>query len=606
VLQVLNNIETYLIEEEVRMMQLDKKWKDYADKENLKEMGDVTSGMASTVIQVFLNSVLDSFVHHSVQVRHAALKVIQLILAQGLVHPVQIVPYLICMSTDLEQRVSHTADKELQDIEKKYPGFIHMKLMKGIRLSFQLQEVLQKQIGGPLRGFRTKEGELPTALNGFLYSCLRSTKSQRRAILMNLLKQFDDTARTSLTMMLYLADNLAYIPYTVVDEPLFLIHHIDIMVSVIGSNLLQSLKESLQLPPEYEVKVNPETRLEEIIYDEDLDDDPDSVMSRLPLNMTMFVENITTAQGCLLLLVLREHLKELYAINETKISGYSPSEAQKTYERAVNRKTSAKFNPKAVVEILKLGEVDPHDLDEDAKKDLIHKYLGFKELMFKIEKDEEEYDDDGNVIPQATQLNASDLQNMGMPTLNSKGAQNGFTVPPPPDLPPGVKGRPEHYNPVIRIQNVPLSSLPNHLLPDNMPSTPNTPHTTTRSNNVAPVPDTGGYLDPETGQWVMESSSKRSSKSSSPRRHEERGRTPDKRGHNNTQESQKVPKLTINIGPKKPTEHAFFAEMDKNAKERDTRRKKPHKPHKEKHKKKKKKRHYQSDSGDSDSDSDMS
>ena len=67
---------------------------------------------------------------------------IQLILAQGLVHPVQIVPYLICMSTDLEQRVSHTADKELQDIEKKYPGFIHMKLMKGIRLSFQLQEVL--------------------------------------------------------------------------------------------------------------------------------------------------------------------------------------------------------------------------------------------------------------------------------------------------------------------------------------------------------------------------------------------------------------------------------------------------------------------------------
>ena len=30
---------------------------------------------------------------------------------------------------------------------------------------------------------------------------------------MNLLKQYN-TARTSLTMMLYLADNLAYIPYT--------------------------------------------------------------------------------------------------------------------------------------------------------------------------------------------------------------------------------------------------------------------------------------------------------------------------------------------------------------------------------------------------------
>jgi len=593
VLQVLNNIETYLVEEEIKMMQLDKKWKDYGDKENLKEMGDVNSGMASTVIQVFLSSVLDSFVHHSVQVRHAALKVIQLILAQGLVHPVQIVPYLICMSTDMEQRVSHTADKELQDIEKKYPGFIHMKLMKGIKLSYQLQEVLQKSSGGPLRGFRTKEGELPTALNGFLYSCLRSTKSQRRAILMNLLKQFDDTAHNPLTMMLYLADNLAYIPYTVIDEPLFLIHHIDIMVSVIGSNILQSIKESLQLPVEYEVKVNPETRLEEIVYDEDLDDDPDSVLSRLPFNMTSFVENITTAQGCLLLLVLREHLKELYGINEAKIQGYSPSEAQKIYERAVNRKSSAKFNPKAVVEILKLGEVDPDNLDEDSKKDLIHKYLGFKELMFKIEKDEEEYDDDGNIIPQGPQLNARDLQNMGMPILG-KGAQNGFTAPPPPDLPPGVKGKPEHYNPVIRIQNVPLSSLPNHLLPDNMPS----------STNATQVSE-NGYLDPETGQWVMESNSRRSSRSNSPRR-EEKSRTPDKRVNNNTQESQKVPKLTINIGPKKPTEHAFFAELDKNSKEREARRKKHHKPHKEKHKKKKKRRHYQSDSGDSDSDSDMS
>lgn len=190
--------------------------------------------------------------------RHAALKVIQLILAQGLVHPVQIVPYLICMSTDPEQRVSHTADKELQDIEKKYPGFIHMKLMKGVMLSFRLQELLQGR-DEPLRGFRQKEGELPGALNGFLYSCLRSTKSQRRAILMNLLKQFDDTARNSLPMMLYLADNLAYIPYTVIDEPLFLIHHIDIMVSVIGCNILQSIKESLSLPAEYEIKFVPET-----------------------------------------------------------------------------------------------------------------------------------------------------------------------------------------------------------------------------------------------------------------------------------------------------------------------------------------------------------
>ena len=89
------------------MMKLDKNWAEYAEKENLKELGDVTSGMASTVIQIFLQSILDSFVHPSVQentsaarreftflfesqVRHFALKAIELFLAQGLFHPVQV------------------------------------------------------------------------------------------------------------------------------------------------------------------------------------------------------------------------------------------------------------------------------------------------------------------------------------------------------------------------------------------------------------------------------------------------------------------------------------------------------------------------------------
>ena len=102
-------------------------------------MGDVTSGMASTVIQVYLKSVLDSFVHPSVHARHSTLKVIQLILAQGLVHPVQIVPYLICMATDIEQRISHTADRELQVNILKGPGFSIDNLIKELDIHSVIQ-----------------------------------------------------------------------------------------------------------------------------------------------------------------------------------------------------------------------------------------------------------------------------------------------------------------------------------------------------------------------------------------------------------------------------------------------------------------------------------
>ncbi len=54
----------------------------------------------------------------------------------------QFVPYLICISTDAEL-VSHSADKQLQEIEKNYPGFIHTKALQGIRLSYQLQSLIE-------------------------------------------------------------------------------------------------------------------------------------------------------------------------------------------------------------------------------------------------------------------------------------------------------------------------------------------------------------------------------------------------------------------------------------------------------------------------------
>ena len=88
--------------------------KDYQEKENLKEMGDVSSGMASTVIQVYLKAILESFLHPKAECRLASMKVIGIVLSQGLVHPAQIVPYLICMATDSTTRISHAADRDLQ------------------------------------------------------------------------------------------------------------------------------------------------------------------------------------------------------------------------------------------------------------------------------------------------------------------------------------------------------------------------------------------------------------------------------------------------------------------------------------------------------------
>lgn len=68
------------------MIREDQQWSKTSKKENLKEMGDVTSGMASTVIQLYLKPILDCFIHASLNVRQSAFRVVQLILQQGLVY----------------------------------------------------------------------------------------------------------------------------------------------------------------------------------------------------------------------------------------------------------------------------------------------------------------------------------------------------------------------------------------------------------------------------------------------------------------------------------------------------------------------------------------
>ncbi|KAH9374129.1 hypothetical protein HPB48_005398 [Haemaphysalis longicornis] len=345
--QVLKNLTAYLMEEEAKMIRRDAEWSKLSKGENLKEMGDVSSGMASTVVQVYLKDILGAAAHPTLAVRRAALQVLQLILGQGLVHPVQMVPHLACLGSDDDKLLRTKADQLLQDLEKKYPGFVQMKALAGMRLSFEMHRSAHT-MGSLVRGYRSEEA--PVSRNGFLYTVLRATRQSRRAFLLSLLKLFDEQARVPLAELLYVADNIVYFPYQVQDEPLFVMHHIDVLLSVTGSNLLQTFRESL-----------------------------------LPRNGSM-----QAAQGCILLLFVKQTLKDTYGFTDSRIQQYSPNEAAKTYEKALNRRSGVRFNPEPTLQFLA-----SEDDEQPTGEELCRRYLDFKQLMLTIDPDEDDDDQDG-------------------------------------------------------------------------------------------------------------------------------------------------------------------------------------------------------------------
>lgn len=438
--QVLKNLTAYLTEEEERMIQKDAEWSKVSKNEDLKEMGDVTSGMASTVIQIYLKQILESALHEQVAVRKAALHVIQLILGQGLVHPVQIVPYLVCLGSDDNQIVRTKADQLLQEIEKKYPGFIQMKAMSGVRMSFKIQQLIQDSVTN-IRGFRATES--PVSRNGFLYSVIRGTRQSRRAFLLSLLKLFDEQAKTPLTELLYIADNIVYFPYQVQDEPLFIMHQIDIMLSVSGSNLLQSFREALM--PHQQSSAGETRPPDNDDYDDD-DDDYDAIHERLPEDTSILQECIIASQGCVLLLYIKQTLKEMYGFTDNKIQQYSPNEAAKVYERPLNRKGHVRFKPQTVLNFIK-SENFEGTLDEKGKEKLIHQYLNFKQLMLTIDPSEDDDDDDDRVKQSST---------LPLPSTNTTSEKNGEqpvsqTVPETPSSEPAPPKQPAPEKPKVVI-----------------------------------------------------------------------------------------------------------------------------------------------------------
>jgi len=85
---------------------------------------------------------------------------------------------------------------------------LQMKAMQGVKMSYRLHELLQHgNTTSPLRGVRVDD--VPTSLNSYLYSLIRSNRSQRRGLLTSLLNMFDDTA---VSLVVHLSSYLLF-PY---------------------------------------------------------------------------------------------------------------------------------------------------------------------------------------------------------------------------------------------------------------------------------------------------------------------------------------------------------------------------------------------------------
>lgn len=291
---VLENLTHYLSGELNAEISLTFDW----SKENLKTMssedteeGDPNS-IQSSIIQTYLSDILKCTLCPLVTVRRTAVHLINIIHKGGIVHPLQLVPYLIAMSSDDDTSIRSRADHVLHEIERKYHGYVSMKSKQGVLLSFQLhsnsgrrgyriENVLQSvnnsnQAANNNASFAS-EDQIITGRLATLYSVVASSRQSRRAFIEKLLSflqsgqdfstlfPYDSmsvgivdlfekftTEHNMSSLQQYATDNIIWLPYTVMDEPLYILNQLEHNISLSGSHVQALFKDILNFQDDYE------------------------------------------------------------------------------------------------------------------------------------------------------------------------------------------------------------------------------------------------------------------------------------------------------------------------------------------------------------------
>jgi cohesin loading factor subunit SCC2 len=217
------------------------------------------------------------------------------------------------------------------------------------------------------------------SVNHFLYSLIRQSRVYRRGLISQLLKMFDNdattTTSTTLEEQLFVADNLAYFPYQVQDEPLYLIEQIDLTVSVSGSTQLQQFRDLLKQYLDY------------------IDDDEGLDINKLEekfLNLSDTIidelnQCLRQSKSTMLLLLLKSYLKDVYSLNDTKITEYDHTESSKITDRPIiGRKMNVKFEPKIVLDTIKPST---HFDNIQKRKQILKDFTDFKRYLLAFDTD---------------------------------------------------------------------------------------------------------------------------------------------------------------------------------------------------------------------------
>ncbi|CAI5474211.1 unnamed protein product [Closterium sp. Yama58-4] len=263
------------------------------------------TNVCSGVIQQHWEAILQCCMDMDPDVRQTALKLVEIVLNQGLVLPVTCVPQLIALQVDPDETTWKTSHHLLSLINDRWGNyrFIENRFTDGMRLAYgfmralsahptntQSNPAMKTPTKADSNASRTASGPATHAANakllglareglGRVYKLIRGNRSSRNNIFLSIIRKFDSVDASSsmsnklgsstptsspstsrahqeppspysvtpagafdIYFLAFCAQVVATFPFALPDEPLFLVHHISRVAHMRGGSLHSSIK----------------------------------------------------------------------------------------------------------------------------------------------------------------------------------------------------------------------------------------------------------------------------------------------------------------------------------------------------------------------------
>ncbi|TVU01909.1 hypothetical protein EJB05_52614, partial [Eragrostis curvula] len=307
------------------------------------------------IIQLYWNSILERCLDINDHVRQSALKIVEVVLRQGLVHPITCVPHLIALEMDPVEGNSKLAHHLLMNMNEKYPSFFESRLGDGLQMSFRFFETTfsNHRMAAPMKSN-------PTAFVkpgiSRIYRLIRANRNSRNKFVHSIVRKFesDGRSRCTISFLVYCAEVLASLPFTCPDEPLYLIYDINRVIHLRAGAIEANLKRWTSMDQhQHEVGVPSLSSDGHVVmhepggYSEHNLGDVSERMHNNPcstsdVDVAKLQEDCHDAIALQLLLKLKRHLKLVYSLTDARCQAFSLKEPPKPGETL--SKQNAPFN----------------------------------------------------------------------------------------------------------------------------------------------------------------------------------------------------------------------------------------------------------------------